>query len=297
MQTIEELKRKIDSTEDLHGVVKTMKAMAAVKIRQFEKAAEALEDYSHTVEMGLQVVLQSRPGRIIGARKQSGGMVGAVVFGSDQGMCGQLNDQIADHAMAELIRRDPENGGRNRLVMTVGERIKSRLKDMGLAIEKQISVPASVTGITAKVQDIVNAIESWGGENDFYQLYLFYSRHLSGARYRPHTVHLLPVDRHWLENLKEKPWPTKALPMYRGSWDPIFSALIRQYLFVSIFRALAESLASENASRLSAMQGAEKNIRERIDMLKNQFHQRRQMTITEELLDIVAGFEVLKNAR
>jgi F-type H+-transporting ATPase subunit gamma len=75
--------------------------------------------------------------------------------------------------------------------------------------------------------------------------------------------------------------------------DQLFSALIRQYLFVSLFRACAESLASENASRLAAMQGAERNIEERLEELQTQFHQQRQMTITEELLDIVAGFEAL----
>ena len=74
-------------------------------------------------------------------------------------------------------------------------------------------------------------------------------------------------------------------------------SLIREYLFVSVYRAFANSLASENASRLAAMQNAEKNIGERLEELDVQFHRQRQMTITEELLDIVAGFEVLKEAR
>jgi F-type H+-transporting ATPase subunit gamma len=77
-------------------------------------------------------------------------------------------------------------------------------------------------------------------------------------------------------------------------WDLLFSMLIRQYLFVSLFRALAESLASENASRLAAMQGAEKNIEERLAALTLDFYQKRQMSITEELLDIVSGFEALE---
>jgi F-type H+-transporting ATPase subunit gamma len=83
------------------------------------------------------------------------------------------------------------------------------------------------------------------------------------------------------------------LPLFSMDRDQLFSALIRQYLFVSLFRACAESLASENASRLAAMQGAERNIEERLEELQTQFHQQRQMTITEELLDIVAGFEAL----
>jgi F-type H+-transporting ATPase subunit gamma len=75
----------------------------------------------------------------------------------------------------------------------------------------------------------------------------------------------------------------------------LFSALLRQYLFISLFRAFGDSLASENASRLASMQGAEKNIRDLLETLYNQYHQRRQMAITEELLDIVSGFEALES--
>jgi F-type H+-transporting ATPase subunit gamma len=106
-------------------------------------------------------------------------------------------------------------------------------------------------------------------------------------------VRLLPVDRKWLKNLEMKKWPSKTLPMFTMDWEALFRSLIREYLFVSLYRAFAESLASENASRLAAMQSAEKNIEERLEELFLQYHRQRQMTITEELLDIVAGFEAL----
>ncbi len=80
-------------------------------------------------------------------------------------------------------------------------------------------------------------------------------------------------------------------------WENLFRALIREYLFVSIYRAFANSLASENASRLAAMQSAEKNIEERLEELFMQFHRQRQMVITEEILDIVSGFEALGGAK
>jgi F-type H+-transporting ATPase subunit gamma len=81
--------------------------------------------------------------------------------------------------------------------------------------------------------------------------------------------------------------------MFTMDAERLFSALIRQYLFVSLFRACAESLASENASRLAAMRGAERNIGDQLTELTHQFHQKRQMAITEELLDIASGFEAL----
>jgi F-type H+-transporting ATPase subunit gamma len=76
-------------------------------------------------------------------------------------------------------------------------------------------------------------------------------------------------------------------------WDLLFRRLVRQHLFVSLYRAFAESLASEHASRLTSMQGAEKNIEERLGELWSSFHRQRQMSITEELLDIVSGFMAL----
>ena len=88
-----------------------------------------------------------------------------------------------------------------------------------------------------------------------------------------------------------------TLPVFTMEWENLFRALIGEYLFVCIYRAFANSLASENASRLAAMQSAEKNIEERLEELFMQFHRQRQMTITEELLDIVSGFEALGGRR
>jgi len=292
METIEDLKRRMESTKDLQSVVKTMKAMAAVKIRQYEKAVESLGDYSRAIEMGLQIVLRDRPEITVGARAGPKTELGAIVFGSDQGMCGQLNDQIVSHALSSMDEF-AEIPKKNRLVMSVGQRAKGRLEDAGQPVEDHISVPGSVSGIAPKVLELITKIQEWNTERGLDQVFLYYSRPLSGSRYVPHSLHLLPVDKAWLERIREKKWPTKVLPLFTMDWDTLFSALIRQYLFVSLFRAFAESLASENASRLTSMQGAEKNIHDRLTELTMQYHRQRQMSITEELLDIVSGFEAL----
>jgi F-type H+-transporting ATPase subunit gamma len=73
----------------------------------------------------------------------------------------------------------------------------------------------------------------------------------------------------------------------------LLSALVRQFLFVTLYRTLAESLAAENASRLAAMQVAERNISERLEELRTAYHQQRQSLITEELMDVISGFEAL----
>ena len=89
-------------------------------------------------------------------------------------------------------------------------------------------------------------------------------------------------------------WPTNNLPEVVGDSKLTLRALIREYLFVSLFKACAESLASENASRLAAMQRAEKNIDELLEDLGRSFHHLRQSSIDEELFDVISGFEALK---
>lgn len=292
MQTTESLKRKIKSAEDLQSVVKTMKALAAVSIRQYQKAVESLIDYNKTVEMGLQAALKYRVG-VAGAMPMvSSTRIGAIIFGSDQGLCGPLNENIANHALEGMAALGVETD--KRLLITIGVRVNGYLEDAGQHIVENLTMPSSVAGIVPMVQDLILVLESWHFRQQIEHIYLYYNEYISGANYQVCSLPLLPVDERWLKKLKEKKWPSPILPTYTMMLGPLFMALLREYLFVSLYRAFAESLASENASRLASMQAAEKNIEERLQELHGQFHRQRQMTITEELLDIVAGFEAMK---
>jgi len=294
MRSIESMKSRIRSTEKLFSVVKTMKSLAAVNIRQYEQAVESVGDYRKTVEMGLQVVMRHRDDLQIGARVAPRQSLGAVIIGSDVGMCGSLNDQIAAFSLATIknyLGLDPQN----RPILAVGEKVAAILGDEGLPVERTFRVPGSVEGITGIVEQILLDIDSWRRERRIDQVFLFYNQQESGVNYRPQQFKLLPEDQEWLKNLQQKSWQGRSLPTYTMDWDPLFSALIRQYIFISLFRSLAYSLASENASRLASMQRAEKNIEEKLGVLNSEFHQQRQTVITEELLDIISGFEALKN--
>ncbi len=290
MQTIDSLKRRIQSAQDLLGVVKTMKALAAVSIRQYQRAVEALSEYDRTVELGLQAVLRQSRETPAAARSQTV-RLGAIVFGTDQGLCGQLNNIIVHHALEEIKKTGVAK--ENLIIIAVGMRTADLLEDSGLPVFEVLSTPGSTAGITPMVQDITLFLEDWRFKKQVEQMYLFYNEYVSGATYRPKTIRILPVGDAWLKDLKQRKWESRTLPVFTMDWKSLFRALIREYLFVSIYRAFANSLASENASRLAAMQSAEKNIEERLEELFIQFHRQRQMTITEEILDIVSGFEAL----
>lgn len=295
MPNLEDIKGKIKTAQDLQSVVKTMKALAAVSIRQYERAVESLDEYYRTVQLGFQVILQNQPEGLLQPPEHLGEHLGAVVFGSDQGMCGQLNEQILTHTLTTLDGLGIEP--RNRFIMAVGMRIADRLRDEGQFVQKNFSVPSSAPGIVPQAYEVLIELEKWHAQRKIRRIVLLYSQHLSGASYRPTTAYLLPVEEWWLKSLQQKEWPTRVLPTFTMDWSLLFRRLVRQHLFVSLYRAFAESLASEHASRLTSMQGAEKNIEERLGELWASFHRQRQMSITEELLDIVSGFTALSDEK
>jgi F-type H+-transporting ATPase subunit gamma len=291
METLEALKRRIDGVRDLRSVVRTMKVLAAVSIRQYEKAVESLATYNRTVEMGFQVLFRNPPGELAARRAGPSRQLGAIVFGSDQGMAGQFNEQIATFALNHMEAQGIT--AQDRRILVLGLRVTARLEDAGQPVEATGTVPGSVASITPAVQDILMQVDDWHSRRAIDRVFLYYNTPVGTTAYRPRELPLLPVDLDSLRGLRADPWPSRSLPTFSMEWNELFSALIRQYLFVSLSRALSESLASENASRLAAMQAAEKNIQEHLEELNNLFHQRRQTAITEELLDIVSGFEVL----
>ena len=214
--------------------------------------------------------------------------VGAIVFGSDQGLVGQFNDVVADFAVKALAALSGEPQ-----VWAVGERVHARLSDAGLPLVGLYAVPNSVEAITPLVGQILIESEKRHSQGAVTELHLFYNRPSSGAIYAPVSQRLLPLDETWRRTLAELPWPTGNLPEVMGNGTATLRALIREYLFVSLFRACAESLASENASRLAAMQRAEKNIDDLLEDLNGTFHRLRQSGIDEELFDVISGFEAL----
>jgi F-type H+-transporting ATPase subunit gamma len=289
------LNRKISSAGDLQSVVRTMKALAASSIGQYDKSVRALGDYYRTIELGLGACFrEGGPAAPMVKRKgqTDAGSIGAVVFGSDQGLVGQFNDVVADYAVKTLaaLPGKPE-------VWAVGERVHARLVDAGLPVMGAFAVPNSVQAITPLVGQIQIESEARRAKGEYVRVYVIHNRPKSGALYEPVSQRLLPLDAQWQEGLAKVPWPTKLPPEVMCGGSVTLRALIREYLFISIFRACAESLASENASRLAAMERADKNIDDLLETLHTTFHRIRQAGIDEELFDVIAGFEALSTQK
>lgn len=285
------LRRKIESAADLHSVVRTMKALAASSIEQYEKSVRALADYYRTVELGLGASFRQLEAAGMLATwpvPKDSAVACAIVFGSDQGLVGEFNDVIADHTVETLAR-----GRRTAQIWTVGARVQGRLSDAGHGTQVQFTVPSSVKGITSLVGQILQQIVTLRRREQTVELYLFYNRPAAGAVYSPFSQRLLPLDASWCREQMNVPWPTRNPPEVLGGTAETLEALIGEHIFISLFRASAESLASENASRLAAMQRAEKSIDGLLGDLRVAFNRLRQSSIDEELFDVISGFEAL----
>ena len=293
-ETSETLRRRMTGARELQSVVRTMKTMAAANMSRYEQAVRSLNDYSRTVRRGLGICLHEGYGQELSPDNgtDDGGVSGSVVFGSDQGLVGRFNEMVAGLASTELA-----GGKAVPPVWSVGERMTEHLESVGLTPTATFAVPAGVEGISPLVGRLLLHCENRLGPGQAARLQLFFCRRGADAGLEAVRRRLIPPGRAWLRELAGRPWPMKTLPEVLGERDATFKALIREYLFVSLFRACAESMASENAGRLAAMQRAEKNIDDMLCDLRTRFHRMRQSRIDEELFDVVSGFEALSGDR
>lgn len=286
------LRRTIASAGDLQSVVRTMKALAASSIGQYEQSVRSLADYARTVELGLSACLRAGDAPVQGPPDHAPGNPLAhrlvLVFGSDQGLVGKFNEIVAAGVVSHL-----SGGSIPTTVWTVGERVHVRLLDAGIAAQGPLAVPQSVKGITALVGRLLLETVAAQAAVASTELLVFHNQSVAGSAVETVQHRLLPLDAHWRSALIDDPWPTRSLPQVIGGATGTLRTLVGEYLFVSLFRACAESLASENASRLAAMERADQNISELLENLRSRFNQLRQSAIDEELFDVISGFEAL----
>lgn len=289
--TLEGLRHQIDGATKLNTVVHSMKAIAASSIGQFERAVMSLAQYYRTVELALIAAFQED-----GLDKFSSGdcrndSVGAIIFGSDQGLVGQFNERLVEFVCESLQMWPPETS-----VWVVGERMRNQLLDRGVRCSTLFAVPNSVAAIVPLIGEILTEVETDREAGRSRQVCLFHNRPLGDGTSEPVRQRILPIDQQWYEDLSKQHWPTRTIPELLAGYGQSLPGLLREYLFVSLFKTCAESLASEHASRLTAMRRAEKNIDELLDQLNQSFHRLRQSSIDAELFDLIAGFEALPDA-
>lgn len=291
-ESVERLRRRIASAEELRSVTRTMKGLAAVNVRHFEQAAVVIDEYQSVMEQGLQIVLREPGAWPSRERARTGVSEGVViVFGSNQGLCGPINRRVASHTRRQIAAMDVPV----RRIVAVGARLAVELDVAGLPVSDRLELPHTLESIIHRSSQLVLMMDRWRDEQPAIGVWLSFPDY-EGRRggYRPRTHQLLPVSTEWLRDVASRPWPTHVIPTYTMPRGELVAALMRQRLLVALHRSMTQTMAAIAASRLAAMQVAERDISERLERLRQEHHRLRQAQITEELLDIVSGFDVLR---
>lgn len=155
MDTHEQLARQLRSVRDLQSIVRTMKVLSAVSIRQHERAVQSVAEYNRTVDLGLRVVLRDvswGPAAAVTSTDR-----GLVLFGSDHGLCGRFNEDLAGFAVARI---GTQAGCRVRTIV-VGSRAASLLEDRGVVIDRLLPLPGTAARATATVHALLQHIDDW----------------------------------------------------------------------------------------------------------------------------------------
>lgn len=297
METLDNLKKTLDTSKSIKQVVSTMKALSGANIKKYEKIVKILYTYKSNVELALQAVMMHNDKininelEFVGQSKNKKANNLVIVFGSNQGLCGRFNDKIANFVIDDIDNID------NNKVIVVGERLSMLLSNTKLKIFKTIPVPNSIENISNTIYELLSIIEEEIENKTINKVFLYYTANDDTMNGTLTKNRLIPIDKKILENAQKKVWPTNNIPYWQVDTKTLIVDLLKQYIFVGLNDALVNSIASEQKNRLLTLQNAENNINDLIRTKNLEYNQKRQSTITNELLDVVTGYSVSKRKK
>ncbi len=296
--SMESLQRRIKTTQDLRDIVSTMKSLSSVSILQYDQAGIALEQYLKNILDAFHALIKadtfSPPPQ---KPKPKTIKTLAVVIGSDNGLVGKFNKEIVNKA-AEVIEADGETL-KDSLFITIGKRVAVMAEQKGAPLFAKYAISNSIKVVNSIAGTVIIRIEEAMRLHRVNRVLVFFHKRETGQPTQIEQIKLIPFPEKAYANLSRKPWPTNNIPMVTIPAEEMLSTLIREYLMILLSSALTYSLAAEHHARMVNMQNAEKNIDESLEQMNQEYQQKRQEAITEELIDVVSGSEAItvKKAR
>jgi F-type H+-transporting ATPase subunit gamma len=294
MASLKALKLRIGTVKSTQKITKAMKMVAAAKLRRAQQAAEAGRPYAER----MQAVMASLSARIARGPETPKLLAGTgadnthllVVCTSDRGLAGAFNSNIVRAARKkadDLVREGKDV--RFYLVGRKGKAVIGRLFPRQIVHEHDTSgmKQASFADAQAIARDLCQRYQN----GRFDVAHLFYAHFQSALVQEPVAQQIIPVPA--LETSGEAPAGSSAAIEYEPDEEEILSQLLPRNVAVQIFRALLENAASEQGSRMTAMDNATRNAGDMINRLTIQYNRTRQAAITTELVEIISGAEAL----
>lgn len=290
-----EIQRRLQSLEDIRHLLRSIRAMSAIRWRRSRVRLRSAQEYAAAVDRQLALVTTFPTALTKGARLPVGpaleatGSVGLIALTSDRGLCGTFNVGLVAHAL-DFVEREREKGREIKVISLggYGERF-FRSADCELLYTQRFPLTHAVSFVEAR--EIVAKIKEFYEGKAFDTLYLIYNEFVSFGRYQRVEVRLLPPDLKavWCsvqESSDEGCMPVPGDLILGTPPQDLQEFLLWEHLAVQVYLALIESMVSEHGARLQTMDTAISNLDERVEKLQLQYHAIRQEGITREVLEV-----------
>lgn len=282
-QTLEFLTRQQATLTSIRSIVHTMKTLSAINASPYEQAAHSIEAYRQTLLQGF-AAFAHRTGQLQAEPHNTQQQL-LIVFGSDHGLCGNYNELLAEKVAAYC----QQHSSKKFTLLCIGAQMSDALQAAGAPPKEVLLPPASAEGIGRLAAGLVSKVEAFSHGQGLTRsaVLLAFTKRAEHHLRDPQIQTLLPLEPSLLT--RPKTWDSRSLPDYTLPADTLLAALLRSYLFASVFSAAAEAMVTENAARLALMQQAVQSVDERLDEVQGDLNYVRQTDITNELMDVIIG--------
>ena len=292
MPSLDDLKKRIKSVKSTQKITKAMKMVAAAKLRKAQESAEKGRPYSQKMQ---NIILnltksindpQNAPKLLVGTGEDKKYL--CVVLTADRGLCGGFNSNICKLAKTNFKKILGE--GKELNIITVGSKGHDQIKrEYGKYVIKKLSFKDKKNISFNEADEVGKEIISLFNQNKFDKCIIFYNNFKNVITQIPQAQQIIPAET---KNLKESNDENFSYE-FEPEEDEILEDLLPKNISTQVFKAMLENAASEQGSRMTAMDNATRNAGDLVDKLTIDYNRSRQASITKELIEIISGAESL----
>ena len=292
MPSLDDLKKRIKSVKSTQKITKAMKMVAAAKLRKAQENAERGRPFSKKMQNIILNLTKSindpenAPKLLVGTGKDKTYL--CVVLTADRGLCGGFNSNICKLAKTNFKKIIGE--GKNLKIITVGSKGFDQIKrEYGKYIIKKFNFKDKKIITFNEAEIIGNEIIHLFKKDEFDKCILFYNNFKNVITQIPQAQQIIPTENKSSEGKKEDTLSYEFEP----EEDEILEDLLPKNISTQVFKAFLENAASEQGSRMTAMDNATRNAGDLVEKLTINYNRSRQASITKELIEIISGAESL----
>ena len=292
MPSLDDLKKRIKSVKSTQKITKAMKMVAAAKLRKAQENAEKGRPYSQKMQ---NIILnltksindpQNAPKLLVGTGKDK--IYLCVVLTADRGLCGGFNSNICKLAKTNFKKILSE--GKELKIITVGTKGLDQIRrEYGKYVIKKFSFKNKKQITFTEAETIGNEIINLFKQDQFDKCILFFNNFKNVITQIPQAQQIIPAENNPSKKEEENP----IFYEFEPEEDEILEDLLPKNISTQVFKAFLENAASEQGSRMTAMDNATRNAGELVDKLTINYNRSRQASITKELIEIISGAESL----